>query len=509
MIDSRYQKCRIYSELSQENKSFWFDLRCKNFLHNIDTFYYSVLLQDDFTAASTSLNVKKLREYFNKFKLADFCDVVPLSIPGCNVQLNYRAFTFSGMYKYCIECPEVFDIFIAETVPTEVTSQIIVQLRSRPLWLDTTIGAFEYSYDVVKAVCKFFGLTITSVKENRVDYAWHTNYLQNPEQFFRIDNFAKMQVSRFKSVQYLYHFKRNDEYENDYIALGRRSDKCFVRIYLKSKEVIEQQAKPWFLQIWKDNKMINEYDFYVYNKLYDIGRWVMLDSCRLMFYVEHGADASYKAECRRLLEQETPNYDAISILADRLTPHVTLITNVEFQTTRKSSKSYCLLENPDNKKYGECARIYDYMDNRRLITEYLTRATLRLIDPNTDSNKSRCDYCAFWAALRATKQMEVRRSKKQLKLVRDYSRNKSIDAVKKRMTNSIITYSLYLKGINEDDVLQDAVDAVVMLNDNDIQNMKKYKVRKSYEFSQEDLQNPIAEISRNRGFVDFDTGELI
>lgn len=197
-----------------------------------DTFYYSVLLQNDFTAASSDLNVKKLREYFNKFKVADFCDVVPISIPGCNVQLNYRAFTFSGMYKYCIECPEVFDIFIAETVPTEITSQVIVQLRSRPLWLDTTIGAFEYSYDVVKAVCKFFGLTITSVKENRVDYAWHTNYLQNPEQFFRIDNFAKMQVSRYKSVQYLYHFKRNDEYENDYIALGRRSDKCFVPLVL-------------------------------------------------------------------------------------------------------------------------------------------------------------------------------------------------------------------------------------------------------------------------------------
>ena len=48
-----------------------------------------------------------------------------------------------------------------------------------------------------------------------------------------------------------------------------------------------------------------------------------------------------------------------------------------------------------------------------------------------------------------------------------------------------------------------------MLNDNDIQNMKKYKVRKSYEFSQEDLQNPIVEISRNRGFIDFDTGELL
>ena len=77
------------------------------------------------------------------------------------------------------------------------------------------------------------------------------------------------------------------------------------------------------------------------------------------------------------------------------------------------------------------------------------------------------------------------------------------------MTNSIITYGLYVKGINEDDVLQDAVDAVVMLNDNDIQNMKKYKVRKSYEFSREDLQESIATIPRNKGFIDFDTGELL
>lgn len=509
MVDSRYQSSRIFNEFNHEQQKSWFDLSGKKFLHNIDTFYYSVLLEEDFSIDSKNKNVRQLRAFFQNFKSEDFCDVVPLNIPGCSVQLNYRAFTFSGMYKYCIECPEVFDIFIAETVPSAVTSQIIVQLRSRPLWLDTTIGAFEYSYDVVKAVCKYFGLHILEVKENRVDYAWHTNYLQNPEHFFRIDNFVKMQVSRYKYVQYLYFFKPHDEYDGDYISLGRRSDKCFVRIYLKSKEVIEQQAKPWFLQIWREHKMISEYDYYVYNKLYDLGKWCMLDSCRLMFYCEFGIDEYLKSECRKLLDAAAPNYAAISSLADKLTPRVTLVTNVEFQTTRKSSKSYCLIEKEDNKKYCEASRIYDYMDNRRMITEYLTRATLRLVDRDTDVNKSRCDYCAFWKALRAAKQMEVRRSKHQLKFVRDYSRKKSIDMVKKRMVNSIVTYGLYVKGVNDDEAIQDAIDALVMLNDNDLQAMKRYKIRKSNEFNHDELAHPIDVKRNNLGVIDFESGEIL
>ena len=508
MIDGRNTDNVIAKEFNQEQKKAWFSLRSKSFLHNIDTFYYSVLLEEDFTGDSKNKNVLQLRQYFEKFKLEDFCDVVPLSFPGCSVQLNYRAFTFSGMYKYCIECPDVFDIFIADSVPSEVTSQIVVQLRSRPLWLDTTIGAFEYSYDVVKSVCAFFGLHILEVKENRVDFAWHTNYLQNPEKFFRIDNFSRMQVSRYKSVQYLYHFKPGDNYENDYIALGKRSDKCFVRIYLKSKEVIEQQAKPWFLQIWKNNGLISEYDFWVYDKLYELGRWNLLDTVRLQFYIEYGSDEYIKAQCRNLIESVTPNYEAISVLANRLTPRVTLITNVEFQTTRKSSKSYCLLEKEDNKKYGEAARIYDYMDNRRLITEYLTRATLRLVDPDTDINKSRCDYCAFWAALRAAKQMEVRRTKHHIKMVREYSRKKDIEKVKKRMLHSVVTYGLYIKGVNDDDVAKDALDALVMLNDNDLQAMKRYKILKTIEFNQDDLAHPAAVSPPEFGLINLESGEI-
>ena len=84
---------------------------------------------------------------------------------------------------------------------------------------------------------------IYDIKENRIDYCWHSNYLENPEKFFNIENFVKMQVSHFRGVSYHYSFRQNLEYENDYVALGKRSDKIFVRIYLKSKEAPLLQSK--------------------------------------------------------------------------------------------------------------------------------------------------------------------------------------------------------------------------------------------------------------------------
>lgn len=55
---------KIFQEMSPENRKFWFDFQDKKFLHNIDTFYYSVKYQDDFTADTKSREVKRLRRYF-------------------------------------------------------------------------------------------------------------------------------------------------------------------------------------------------------------------------------------------------------------------------------------------------------------------------------------------------------------------------------------------------------------------------------------------------------------
>lgn len=483
----------IETEFDNDTRSFWFSKTDNKFLHNIDTFYYSVKLAHDFTSDSNDERVKAFRRYMRKYDTLDFDSCLEFSLPGAADQLNIMPFKFAGFYKYCVECPEQYDIFIAETVPhgqdgKSVTSEIIVQIRSYLLWTIGTTKAFEKSYESVKALCRKFNFDIAEVKENRVDYCWHSNYLQNPSRFFRIDNFTEMQVSRFKRVSYEYQLKPNDEYENDYISLGKRSDKCFVRIYLKSKEVVEKGYKAWFFKTWYFNKLISRYDLYLYEEMFQIKNWNYLPYARLKFYLEYGHDAVYKDTIKKVLDNpEIMSIESVIKLARQLTPEITLITNVEFQTTRKSSKSYVIKELKDNSKYKESKRIYDYLDNRRLITEYLTHSTLRLVRRDGDTNKSRCDYCEFWKALRSCKQIDCLSVPKYLKLVREYNRNLNKEVVKKRMLSAAITFSLYAKGINNDDVVDDCAAALIRLNDNDIESMKRYKKKKKKLLNSEDL----------------------
>lgn len=165
--------------------------------------------------------------------------------------------TFSRFYSICLSYPEYFDIFLASVVPKaadggeSVTCECIVQLRSYMLWQYGVRDSFENSYRYIKAIAHFFGLEIDYVQENRVDYCWHTNYLNNPEKFFAPDSFYKMRVDRFKNATYVTNKVGTEDYEIDYVALGKRSDKVFIRIYLKTREVIEQNYKPWFFKYGK------------------------------------------------------------------------------------------------------------------------------------------------------------------------------------------------------------------------------------------------------------------
>lgn len=491
MIDERMTKCILYNELSEEDRISFFDLRQRKFLHSIDTFYYSVSFGNDFSEETTELCVKELRKFWRRFKQLSFDQFEPVTDFGLEVQLNYRPFTFSRFYCRCLECPGRFDIFIADKVPNPDTAPVIVQLRSEYLWSAGYRKAFEETAAVVEAIARHFGLSILEYKENRVDYCWHTNYLQDPETYFRIDNFNAMKVTSFRRVRFEYAFKAGREYENDYIAMGKRSDKMFLRIYLKSKEVVQQQYKCFFLVYWLSAGLINRYDFFVYDKLVQDGHWQKLDFYRLQFYLEYGTDEFYLERCRNLVNREYLNLDAIHALAEELTPRVTLVLNVEFQTMRAASKSFVLKEQAKNKNRGPARRIYDYFGSIPFITEYLTHSVLRLVDRKTDSNISRCDYNAFWRSLRQAKMVDVQKLSADYRLVRDYSRKTSLAIIKARTANSLITASLYKKGLNEDDVEKDMLDVMDMFNDNDMQRMRNYKLKKSKELNFEDFEGGI------------------
>ena len=504
MLDDKARKCSIFSELSNESREYWFDLKRDKFLHNIDTFYYSIKLKNDFTEKSTDLGYKRFTRYFKKAMedLFEFDGTKPFHmIEG--EKLNIRSFTYSKYYNICVECPDLYDIFFASKVPPgsdgqeSVTSEIIVQIRSYMLWMYGVHEAFEKSYHVVQKICENFNLEIMDVKENRVDYCWHSNYLQKPESFFRIDRFVQMQISRFKRVHMEYAFKPNDEYECDYIAMGKRSDKCFIRIYLKSKEVIEQGYKPWFFKFWLFNGLINRYDNYIYEECFLQRSWSYVDMARLKFYSEYGTDSNMRKWCKDRVEGiYTISPNKLNKVANTLTPKITLITNVEFQTMRRMSKSFPLLPLRDNSMYDAAQRVYDYIDNRPLITDYLTNSTLRLVNPEDDQeNKSRKQNVAFWDALRRTKMIDCKMPNKDLKLIREYNRNLCKDLVKRKMLNSAVTYGIYTRGLNEDEPIIDCTEALLRLNDNDIKHMKQSKIKKSRQFNEGELSGMIEDAS--------------
>lgn len=529
LVDVRLIKdTYAYNEFDEVENTYWFDFKQKKFLHNIDTFYYAVKFKQDFTADSKDMKVKDFRRKFEALSREwdnqnAFNSSISFFVPGMPDALNYTPFSYAFFYNVKLECPELFDIFFAPKVPHSAdngesnTCECVVQIRSYMLWMYGVKLAYERSYEYVQAIADYFGLEVDFVQENRVDFCWHSNYLKCPEKFFSPENFYKMRVDRFKDAVLHTSKKGSEDFEIDYLAMGKRSQKIFIRIYLKSKEVVEKGYKPWFFKVWLFNGLINRYDMYCYEYAFLKHSWKSLDLGRLQFYAEYGRQKHYVEKCRRiLLQEETISPDSLRALADRLTPAVNLVMNVEYQVMRKHTKSYELIPFFDNSDKLTGKRIYDFLDNRKLICDYLTSKVFRLVEPHepgkNDSNKSRRDLCAFWKALRSCKLTDTFIPEEDRSLVRTYTRKLNSEVVKSRAVKAAITYGIYVRGINSDDPLTDCIEALCMLNDNDLHDAYNYKTKKVRQFNANELTDTMENAvkrSSNLMLIDKDTGDII
>ncbi len=66
----------------------------------------------------------------------------------------------------------------------------------------------------------------------------------------------------------------------------------------------------------------------------------------------------------------------------------------------------------------------------------------------------------------------------EARLVRNYNRRLNIDSMKNASLGAI-TLGIYTRGLNDDSPLQDAFDALMRFNDNDIFHAAQYKVKNS------------------------------
>jgi len=230
---------------------------------------------------------------------------------------------------------------------------------------------------------------------------------------------------------------------------------------------------------------------------------------RINYYLEYGQNELTKSICQKLLDgTQTMEEDTLQRFADQLTPKVNLIMNVEYQTMRRHTKSYPMIQVRDNSDKGTARRIYDYFDMRQIIIKYLTNDIFRLVEPNGDVNKSRREMCSFWKALRACRLIDVHKMPKHLKFVRQYSRKLNGDLVKTRAINSMVNYGFYMKGLNGDDIMKDAMDTLCRLNDNDIEKALRYKKKRTRQLNGSELPGTVETVAYDYSLVDNSTGEI-
>ena len=146
-IKKHLNSTKIYQEFDDENQKYWFDFKQKKFLHNIDTFYYSVKLVEDFTNDSSDDSVLRFRKFFEQKKSildSRYGQLVQIFFPGFDRSLNLCAGSYAGFFSIRLECPEWFDIFIA--LLFLMVLMVVSQLRLRSLYSSDLIccGCMEF-----------------------------------------------------------------------------------------------------------------------------------------------------------------------------------------------------------------------------------------------------------------------------------------------------------------------------------------------------------------------------
>ena len=101
------------------DREFWFSKKEKKFLHNIDTFYFSVKLADDFTSVGNAANVEQLRRVCTKY--SGMANETPFKEVEFDTPVLYRKGTYAGFYSFWLESPEQFDFLFAPVVPERNT----------------------------------------------------------------------------------------------------------------------------------------------------------------------------------------------------------------------------------------------------------------------------------------------------------------------------------------------------------------------------------------------------
>lgn len=466
-ISERYS---VLSEFTPEERKHWFSLKDKGVLPHIDTLYYTVSISGD-SNENDSQGLKELISELSRLKKQKMTNPAE-NVVFCDLEVMPTGFS---IYEFQLRLNETFDIFIGRYLPNPSTPRVVVQLRSRSLVLDGVSGAILRSYAAVKILFDTFGLTVGEVRENRIDYAYHTNLIQNPYRFFADDRLLRHLRTNFGIGQKVFRFGK--DIRLDYFALGqKKSNAIFFRCYNKSQEVVEKNYKPFFIERWLENGLISQYDAYVYRCAYELHSYrTGLLVGRMRWYIEHGKDGELRERFQKDLDTGYVNSDNNEFLEKELSsvlPPVTLIMNVEFQTKRRfyASVGEQFLRGIVYRYDGDPAleKLMKLVSLSPEFLEYLTRETICFVADRNDEDGKGKDrvMCDWWRRIHSCRIPFT--DKVTLDLWREYDRK--IDIVRSRslLQSAIARYSIISRqSLDSRSFAEDVSDVLCSLNDND------------------------------------------
>ena len=447
----------------------------KKVCHHIDSFYYSVSIEEDKTD-NDSLEIQALLEQLDKLKKQKLAHPED-TIEFCDMEVSPVGFS---IYAYHLMLNESFDVFIAENIPNDKTPRICVQLRSRMLFLEGVAESIEKSFSYIEGLCDFFNLGIFSTAENRIDYAYHTNLIQSSGTYFSTEYLKAHLVSKMK----LFHLIGNvsDELEINTFQLGnKKSNNVFLRCYNKTREVIEKNYKSFFIEAWLENKLISKYDYFCLKKAFEMRSYttgLLVGRCE--WYLEYGKDDVLKAELKDLLQKyyaKSDNAPQIEKKIKGILPPVTVVTNIEFQTKRKFYTSCSsFIDDIDNfeclhQGKPELYRLSKILYLRRTFLDYLTSITVNFIEDKEASSKEK-KMVDWWKRIHSCKILYTDKSPRSL--YRDNEKKSDIAKNKRRLLAAIAKYNVLEKqSLDKRSFDEDVRDVLSALNDNDIHEFNK------------------------------------
>ena len=445
MIRPIVHRTKIGQELSAEEVTVWFNCVKEGMLHNVDTLTFTA-----YTLRSYKL-LLELQTFLETYR--GQAEIKEEEV--CIEPYNYFIQPFGiSYYHFYLVSKNRYGVFFSKPRTRFTDMPILVRISSEFLWLHGEIEAVKICIAEIDQFLLQFGTCLGEIKLSRVDYAFHTNMIQNMATYYKnIDDFV---VSQFRNYQLIFHELPDLPAElATYYHGNRRGKNVFFRSYDKTRETVEKGYKQFFYEIWQEKKLISQYDKYV---------------------LEFGKDKVLKEKCRFYLDLRS-KYEFADLVsfANYLTPPITRIVNLEFETGSKFYKSSreFFRNLPPIEEIADYQQVFYKMLYYKAYTiNYLTTKTYRQVTASGAKRKRERDYNYLWKRVLAC---DLNSRRVDGKLLRLYQRERDIELLNKQIARKVSTVSILSKGLNDDNLTEDISDFIHSLSENVLHDAEKYK----------------------------------